>query len=326
MKKLQLKEKKDSLLEKARIFFTIDNEKDFDITDLSKMWRRFWSFMQVVLRTANGFAEKRQGFQAVALSYFGIMAFVPFLALLFAVTGGLGLADAQQWHELLAKVSFLADKPEITDWIVSLALNIVNQAKEGGVGLVSALLFIWTIIWLFFQVERVFNFVWKTDNKRDRNLLVRFSWFIGMLFLLPLVLILFSGAFVINTNLFKFMDLNLGILNLSAFMSFLLMVAIGTLTFSLMFKYIPEVRVKYRYALSSALVTSVIFFLFQYLYLETQMFVTRLNGVYGVMAAIPLFLIWMNISWQIILYGANLTKAVQDFREGEEFAFTNKNS
>ena len=254
------------------------------------------------------------------------MAFVPFLALLFAVTGGLGLADAQQWHELLAKVSFLADKPEITDWIVSLALNIVNQAKEGGVGLVSALLFIWTIIWLFFQVERVFNFVWKTDNKRDRNLLVRFSWFIGMLFLLPLVLILFSGAFVINTNLFKFMDLNLGILNLSAFMSFLLMVAIGTLTFSLMFKYIPEVRVKYRYALSSALVTSVIFFLFQYLYLETQMFVTRLNGVYGVMAAIPLFLIWMNISWQIILYGANLTKAVQDFREGEEFAFSNKNS
>ena len=300
MKKLQLKEKKDSLMEKARIFFTIDNEKDFDITDLSKMWRRFWSFMQV--------------------------AFVPFLALLFAVTGGLGLADAQQWHELLAKVSFLADKPEITDWIVSLALNIVNQAKEGGVGLVSALLFIWTIIWLFFQVERVFNFVWKTDNKRDRNLLVRFSWFIGMLFLLPLVLILFSGAFVINTNLFKFMDLNLGILNLSAFMSFLLMVAIGTLTFSLMFKYIPEVRVKYRYALSSALVTSVIFFLFQYLYLETQMFVTRLNGVYGVMAAIPLFLIWMNISWQIILYGANLTKAVQDFREGEEFAFSNKNS
>ena len=289
-------------MEKARIFFTIDNEKDFDITDLSKMWRRFWSFMQVVL------------------------AFVPFLALLFAVTGGLGLADAQQWHELLAKVSFLADKPEITDWIVSLALNIVNQAKEGGVGLVSALLFIWTIIWLFFQVERVFNFVWKTDNKRDRNLLVRFSWFIGMLFLLPLVLILFSGAFVINTNLFKFMDLNLGILNLSAFMSFLLMVAIGTLTFSLMFKYIPEVRVKYRYALSSALVTSVIFFLFQYLYLETQMFVTRLNGVYGVMAAIPLFLIWMNISWQIILYGANLTKAVQDFREGEEFAFSNKNS
>ena len=326
MKKLQLKEKKNSLMEKARIFFTIDNEKDFDITDLSKMWRRFWAFMQVVLRTANGFAEKRQGFQAVALSYFGIMAFVPFLALLFAVPGGLGLADAQQWHELLAKVSFLADKPEITDWIVSLALNIVNQAKEGGVGLVSALLFIWTIIWLFFQVERVFNFVWKTDNKRDRNLLVRFSWFIGMLFLLPLVLILFSGAFVINTNLFKFMDLNLGILNLSAFMSFLLMVAIGTLTFSLMFKYIPEVRVKYRYALSSALVTSVIFFLFQYLYLETQMFVTRLNGVYGVMAAIPLFLIWMNISWQIILYGANLTKAVQDFREGEEFAFSNKNS
>lgn len=313
-------------MEKARLFFTIDRENEFDLADLSKMWRRFWSFMQIVLRTANGFATNRQGFQAVALSYFGIMAFVPLLAFIFAVTGGLGLADAAQWHDILGKVSFLADKPEITDWIISLALNIVNQAKEGGVGLVSALLFVWTIIWLFFQVERVFNYVWKTDNKRDRNILVRFSWFIGMLFLLPFVLVLFSGAFVLNTNLFKFMDLDIGLLNLSAFFSFVLLVAIGTFTFSLMFKYIPEVRVKYRYALSSALVTALVFFIFQYIYLETQMFVSRLNGVYGVMAAIPLFLIWMNISWQIILYGANLTKAVQDFREGEEYAFTKKNS
>lgn len=314
------------MVEKARLFFTIDRENEFDLGDLSKMWRRFWSFMQIVLRTANGFATNRQGFQAVALSYFGIMAFLPLMAFIFAVTGGLGLADAAQWHDILGKVSFLADKPEITDWIISLALNIVNQAKEGGVGLVSALLFFWTIIWLFFQVERVFNYVWKTDNKRDRNILVRFSWFIGMLFLLPFVLVLFSGAFVLNTNLFKFMDLNIGLLNLSTFFSFVLLVAIGTFTFSLMFKYIPEVRVKYRYALSSALVTALVFFIFQYIYLETQMFVSRLNGVYGVMAAIPLFLIWMNISWQIILYGANLTKAVQDFREGEEYAFTKKNS
>lgn len=324
MNKGKLKEKKEKIVEKGRMFFTIDRAGQIDIADFSKMWRRFWEFMQIVLRTVNGFAINRQGFQAVALSYFGIMAFVPLLAFIFALTGGLGLADAAQWQAILSRVSFLADKPEIIDWIIGLALGIVNQAKEGGVGLVSALILLWTVIWLFFQVERVFNYVWKTDNKRDRNLFVRFGWFLGMLFLVPFILVLFSGAFLLNTNLFRYMDLNIGILKLGDFLSFLILVAIGAFTFTLMFKYIPEVRVKFRYSFSSAIVTAVVFFLFQYLYLETQMFVSRLNSVYGIMAAIPLFLIWMNICWQIILYGANLTKALQDFREGEDFAFSKK--
>ena len=53
------------------------------------------------------------------------------------------------------------------------------------------------------------------------------------------------------------------------------------------------------------------FTVFQYLYLETQVFVSRINDVYGVIAAIPLFLIWMNYSWQIIIYGAQLTRSLQ---------------
>ena len=62
----------------------------------------------------------------------------------------------------------------------------------------------------------------------------------------------------------------------------------------------------------SALFDSFVFVVFQYLYLETQAFVGRLNAVYGVLAAIPLFLIWLNFSWQIIIYGAELTRALQE--------------
>ena len=52
--------------------------------------------------------------------------------------------------------------------------------------------------------------------------------------------------------------------------------------------------------------------LFQFLYLQTQMFVTRLNAVYGVIAAVPLFLIWLNFSWQIVIYGAQLSFGIQN--------------
>ena len=78
--------------------------------------------------------------------------------------------------------------------------------------------------------------------------------------------------------------------------------------------YIPSPKVRYRYAFQSALFAALVFVGFQYLYLETQMFVSRLNAVYGVIAAIPLFLIWLNFSWQIIIYGAELTYGFQNVR------------
>lgn len=310
--------------QKLKVVFRsiIDSDGDgtADILQLSKAWKRFHTFMCIVVDTFTGFARNRQGFQAVALSYFGLLAFVPLLAFMFAVTGGLGLADESQWHALLANISMLSDKPEMVDWIINFAVTIVDQAQSGGVGLVSALLFMWTIIWLFFQVERVFNFVWKTTNKRDRNIWVRFGWFLCMLVLSPFIVILFSASILLYTNAFKFMNLDLGALNM--FVPWLSIGVIATFTFSLMFKFIPEVRIKYKFALLAGFVTAIVFTLFQLIYLQTQMFVSRMNTVYGVMAAVPLFLIWMNFSWQIILYGANLCKALQDNRLGEEYAFS----
>ena len=88
------------------------------------------------------------------------------------------------------------------------------------------------------------------------------------------------------------------------------LIVVGTL--SVMYKYIPATHVQYKYAFRSALVAGVIFMLFQYLYLRTQMFVGRLNQAYGILATIPLFLIWLNFSWQIIIYGAQLTYSFQN--------------
>lgn len=79
-----------------------------------------------------------------------------------------------------------------------------------------------------------------------------------------------------------------------------------------MYKWIPATEVKYKSALEAALIIAVVFTGFQYLYLETQVFVSRLNKVYGIIAAIPLFLIWMNLSWQIVIYGAQLNYGIQN--------------
>jgi membrane protein len=78
-----------------------------------------------------------------------------------------------------------------------------------------------------------------------------------------------------------------------------------------MYKFIPNFPVDYSNALRAAAYSGIAFTLMQYLYLETQVFVTRLNGIFGVFAAVPLFMVWINIGWFIILIGAELSYAFQ---------------
>ncbi|MBQ9547838.1 MAG: YihY/virulence factor BrkB family protein [Bacteroidales bacterium] len=253
------------------------------------------------------FAEHRMGFQCVALSYFVALAVVPLLAFVFAISGGLGLSD--RISDILH--SLVPGSPDFLDSVIDKAGNIIDAAQSGTVGLVSALTFLWTILWLMFQVERVFNNVWGI-RRVPRKLYARFSFYFGVLLLLPFVLLIFGSGIAYYTNLTNLIGLDLGEVRiLPQLLGWLAFYVVVIFTLSAMYKFIPAVWVSYRCALYSSLLTAAVFTLFQYIYLETQVFVTRLNDVYGVIAAIPLFLIWMNYSWQIIIYGAQLTCSLQ---------------
>ena len=258
--------------------------------------------------TFDKFAENRMGFQCVSLSYFVTLAIVPMLAFIFAISGGLGVEDKVTafLHEVLPSAF------TYTDVLVEKSRNIIEVAKSGPVGVVSALMFLWTIIWLMFQTERIFNNVWGI-RKIPRKIYKRFSFYLRVLVLSPFLVLIFSSGIVFYSNMTSLIGLDLGDLKvLPTILGWLGFYTVTALTLSAMYKFIPATKVRYKYALKSALVSAAVFSAFQYLYLETQVFVTRLNGVYGAIAAIPLFLIWMNYSWQIIIYGAELTYGFQN--------------
>lgn len=279
-----------------------------DTSSCSKAYAEVVRLIKLVRITADTFAQNRMGFQCVALSYFVTLALVPFLGLLFAVTGGLGLSD------MITRLLFhiFPSNPEFVDLLIEKANGILDSAKGGGLGLVSALSFLWTIIWMMFQVERVFNNVWGI-RKIPRKLFTRFGFYILILFLSPFLVMLFGTGIAYYTNITNLIGLDLSDLRfLPKLLGYSGFYIISTFTLSVMYKFIPATRVKYRYALKSSVITAIIFVIFQYLYLETQVFIGRLNSAYGIVAAIPLFLIWLNFSWQIIIYGAELTYGFQN--------------
>ena len=275
---------------------------------LSKAWRKIVRFIKLVRITFGTFAENRMGFQCVALSYFVTLAIVPMIAFIFAVSGGLGLED--KVTEFLYRV--MPPSVSFTGLLVEKAGNIIQTAQSGPVGVVSALTFLWTILWLMFQVERVFNNVWGI-RKIPRNIFKRFGFYIGLMILIPFVIIIFSYGIAFYTNATRLIGLDIAEIHwLTKFLGWLIFYIFTAFTLSAMYKYIPAVKVHYKYALKAALFDAVVFIGFQYLYLETQVFVSRLNAVYGVLAAVPLFLVWLNFSWQIIIYGAELSYGYQN--------------
>ena len=274
--------------------------------ELSKAKARFIKYMKVMMITIKTFSSEKIGFQAVALSFFSTMSVVPFVAIVFAVTGGLGLAD--KLREFLYE--YFNNSQQIIDTILGFAQNIINTAQSSAMGLVSALLFVWIVIWMMMSVEKVFNNVWRVQ--KSRKLLKRLPVTLAMLLVSPFIVLVFFGGTVVYSHALNYIGLDVESFTIfKTILGWTLFGVVATLTFSAMYKFIPNAAVDYSNALRAAIFSGIAFTIMQYVYLETQVMVTRLNGIYGAFAAVPLFMIWINVGWFIILIGAELSYAFQ---------------
>jgi len=271
----------------------------------TKAW--FCRTSKIIRMTFDTFAENRMGFQCVALSYFVALAIIPLFAFVFYVSGGLGMSDriAHLLYRIVPDALF-------TDILMEKAENLLVVAGSSTFGLVSVLMFVWTILWLMFQTERVFNNVWGI-RKIPRNIFKRFGYYLVVLLCTPFMIMAFASGIAFYTNMTSLIGIDFN--EIRHLRRFLAWAGIGIFcigTFASVYKYIPVCKVYMANAFKAALVSGVIFTVFQFLYLKTQIFVMRLNLVYGALATIPLFLIWVNFSWQIIMYGAQLSYSFQN--------------
>ena len=167
--------------------------------NLSRMRAHLVKDLRVLVITVKTFSAQKIGFQAVALSFFCTMAAVPFIAIAFAITGGLGLEDALK-QMLLANIS----NQQAVDTLFGFAENIINTAQSSPVGLVSSILFAWLVVWMMMCVESVFNNVWRVN--KSRNILKRLSFYMVIIVLSPFVMLLFFSGSIIYSNVLNILE------------------------------------------------------------------------------------------------------------------------
>ena len=288
------------------IKFVTDDIWHLDLEDFSRAKTQLIKYLKVAVITVKEAGINHLGLYAFSLSFFTTMAMVPFAAVAFAVTEGFGLKNTLQ--NLL--LEYFSDNREIVQLIIGFAENIVSISQQDAFGIISVMFFIGTVIWLILKVEKCFNVIWKAE--RGRSLAKRFLYYIGILIVAPLVITMFLSVTLLFTSTMNSIGFDFHLFRYAGVLiRWLVFYGIITLFFTILYKYVPNVKVKFSAAFFAAVISAAVFVGWQYLYVETQLLVSRLNTVYGAFAAIPLFLMWMNVSWTIILLGAEISHAYQ---------------
>ncbi len=244
--------------------------------------------------------------RSAAMTYYTITSLVPIVAVAFALVKGFGLADT-----LVGSLYGLFPQyPEVIDYVVSFAENALARTQGGLMASVALLMLFWSVIQLFSAIESAFNNIWEV--KTTRSITRQWSDYLAVTLIVP---ILWIVAYATGSHLEDVLRDTWYFNLLSRLLSMLFM----WLMFTLLYLIIPNAKVKFTSALTAGIVAGTIFLLFQWGYVYLQKSMTSYNAIYGSFAALPLFLLWVQISWQILLIGGELSFAFQNItRFGEE--------
>lgn len=263
-----------------------------------------------ILKTINlsvqSFLNRDLQIKSMSITYQTILALVPALALLLAISRGFGFQDTvvkELFNYFPAQSKAIATGLSFVD-------SYLKEASSGifvGVGLAVLL---WTLISLLSNIEDAFNNIW--DLKSSRTLVEKVKDYIAIFLLIPILMIMSSGISLFMsatiTDKLHLAFLTPMVNGLLETLPFLLSWA----AFSLCFWLIPNTKVKFQYAAISAALCAIAFEVMQLLFLNGQIYVSKYNAIYGSFAFLPLLLIWLQLSWLLLLTGCGITYSLQN--------------
>ena len=279
--------------------------------ELSKTRRITYRFIKTLVLGTRGFIDQDLNVKASGLTYSILFAVIPTFAMIIAIAKGFGI-------EKLIRSSLEGTFIGQADLIPQVMQFVERylETTQGGlfIGIGLAVLF-YSVMNFFMQVEKAFNGIWQV--KKSRSLVRQFSTYFSSLLVIPVLIVLSSGLSIfINTAIAQSFLYNV----LSPFLRFGVKFApyiIDWIVFTIMYLVIPNTKVRFSNALIAGVVAGTAFQLFQFLYIHGQVYLSRYNVVYGSFAAIPLLLLWLQISCLIVLLGAEISYASQNIRNFE---------
>ena len=268
-----------------------------DISSFRFLWLEVLKKVVLAIRF---FTAKRVLQKASALTYSTLLAIVPISAVVFAIARGFGY---NKYIEIWFRNAF-ESQPQVAEVIIGFVNSYLVHTKSGvflGIGLIFML---YTVLMLVSNVEDAFNEIWQV--KKPRSIFRTFTDYLAMFFVFPIIIVVTSGISIfmatIADSMPDFMLLGPTIRFLIDLLPYVLMSGM----FIALYVFMPNTHVKVTSAIIPGVLAGIAMQGLQIFYIHAQMFLSGYNAIYGSFAALPLFMLWLQISWTICLFGAEL--------------------
>lgn len=258
-------------------------------------------------------SQKRVIDTASNLTYSSLLAIVPIMAVVFAIARGFGYSILiEKWF-----TTTMASQPEVAETLITFVNSYLKHTQKGvflGIGLVFML---WTVLMLISNIEKAFNDIWQV--KRQRSIFRTVTDYIALLFLIPVVIVISSGLSIwvtaLNHQLHDVVVIGPAMALIIELSPYVLL----STAFTALYTFMPNTKVRLRSAIVPGIIAGVSMQLFQLVYINSQIWISNYNAIYGSFAVLPFFLLWMQTSWIICLVGAEISFCRQNAEDFYSF-------
>lgn len=269
--------------------------------------------LQIILIAFRGYNEDKVQLRASALTFYSLLSIVPVLAMAFGIAEAFGLSELLNTE---IKKAFTGQE-EVLQYLLTFADRMFTNTSGPLMALIAFAMLLWSIMKVFGNIEHSFNSIWQIQ--KSRAFVRKFSDYLSLMLVAPLLMLFSTGTSVIS-NVTELGGTD-GLLSyVGPILSTLINLVPYTLIWvvlSLIYIIMPNTKVELKSGIIAGIIIGIGFQLFQMVYMQLQGSLTSYSRIYGSFAALPLFLIWMRISWLLVLFGAEISYAIQNIEDYE---------
>lgn len=265
--------------------------------------------LRTLVLTVRGFFDDNCMLRASALTFYTLMSIVPVAALIFGIAKGFGF---EQNLKVMLLEKFGAYE-EVLVRVIEFAQNLLDRTKGGLIAGFGIVILLWTVIKLLGNIEAAFNDIWGI--KKQRTFGRKLGDYLVFTGIAPLFLVIaVSLTVLVQSFLARFTETAYA--DITGPFIFVLLKSMPFLivwfVFTFLYMFMPNTKVNIKAGIAAGVIAGTLFQLGQGLYIGLQIGAAKYGAIYGSFAALPLFLIWLEISWMIVLFGAELAYANQN--------------
>lgn len=280
------------------------------LAEMSPIRRTIIKLLRIIMIAVRKFSGDQCALRASALTFYSLLSVVPVVAMAFGIAKGFGFERVLQKQLMQA----MAGQEEIASRIIEFAGALLDNTRGGVVAGIGIVVLIWSVMKVLGNIEHSFNYIWQVEKARSIGRKV--ADYLSIMLIAPVLVMLSSSVTVFITTQVNIITIKIALLGyFSPVIHFFLnLLPYGLIWIVFIFIYIimPNTRVNFFYAALAGVIAGTTYNLAQWGYIAFQVGIVRNNAIYGSFAALPLFLAWVQISWFIVLFGAELAYAFQN--------------